>query len=295
MSADGEKRASTEGKEEEKIGSATTSAPSPEAPEQTTPPDSTSTPDSPTSPELKDVELTELSLDDDKPAASRPLDSPVTARPPPENPEVDTTLASSASAASPPSPSTLESLLSPTNETSRFPTRDSIRDSVAASDTTDDDTRFSTVLLSARQSLDPAHKEMHPALLEDLHEETLEEVNAALADDGQTPAHDDRRDTLDGNEIVRMVHQNRIHKKTASNSTIVSANNVPFIVARVEGQEENRRASADGTQRLQEMFGETQHARSDRSSVDWSAYLSTFTILASQTRYCRFLGRSCVW
>ena len=35
---------------------------------------------------------------------------------------------------------------------------------------------------------------------------------------------------------MRLVHTNRVHKKTASTSTIVSGNNVPFILARAEGE-----------------------------------------------------------
>ncbi|EKM54442.1 uncharacterized protein PHACADRAFT_96833 [Phanerochaete carnosa HHB-10118-sp] len=63
---------------------------------------------------------------------------------------------------------------------------------------------------------------------------------------------------------------NRVHKKTASTSTIVSGNNVPFILARAEG-EEGKRASLDGKQKLQEEFErkhESQDSRAD-ADVDW--------------------------
>ena len=77
--------------------------------------------------------------------------------------------------------------------------------------------------------------------------------------------HDERRDTLDGTDLIRMVHTNRVHKKTASNSTIVSG-----IVMRAEAEtdENERRASLDGKQRLQAAFGMRQS--DEGPDVDWS-------------------------
>ncbi|KAI0768422.1 rab-GTPase-TBC domain-containing protein [Irpex lacteus] len=67
--------------------------------------------------------------------------------------------------------------------------------------------------------------------------------------------YDERRETLDGSELIRLVHTNRVHKKTASNSTIVSG---ILSRAEVEGDESERRASLDGKLRLQEEFGKRQ-------------------------------------
>lgn len=174
----------------------------------------------------------------------------------------------------------LDSLLSPTKDEFRFPR---VRDSVAASDTTDDEARFSTVLLSsARTSVDHAHA---PAPLSARLHETLHELpeEGHDGDDGDGGAdgegeggveHDGRRDTVDGNEIVRLVHTNRVHRKTASTSTIVSGNNVPFILARAEG-EDGKRSSLDGTQKLQEEFEkkhESTDSRADANNVDWGAW-----------------------
>ncbi|KAI0737639.1 rab-GTPase-TBC domain-containing protein [Daedaleopsis nitida] len=111
----------------------------------------------------------------------------------------------------------LDSLLSPTESEAKF----SSRQSVAGSDATDDETRFSTVLLSsAHQSLVPTPK-ISTAPTDSLH--TVEE---GLASDESTLVDDWKR-----------------HKKTASNSTILSANNVPYFMsqlgeAKVERQEE---------------------------------------------------------
>ncbi|KAI0699221.1 RabGAP/TBC [Cytidiella melzeri] len=63
-----------------------------------------------------------------------------------------------------------------------------------------------------------------------------------------------------------MVHTNRVHKKTASNSTIVSG---ILSRAEVEGDESERRASLDGKHILQEEFGKKQVSASD-SEIDWT-------------------------
>ncbi|KAI0344866.1 RabGAP/TBC [Trametopsis cervina] len=156
----------------------------------------------------------------------------------------------------PSSPRTLDALLSPTR------TEHSIRESIAASDVTDDDTRFSTVLLSsARQSVD----------ISNTAEEEATESHGTLDFDAHTLAetatlHDERRDTLDGSELIRLVHTNRTHKKTASNSTIVSG-----ILSRIDTatDESERRASLDGQLRLQEEFGKRQETASG-NEVDWT-------------------------
>ncbi|KAF7792370.1 hypothetical protein EIP86_003407 [Pleurotus ostreatoroseus] len=149
----------------------------------------------------------------------------------------------------PTSPSSaLDSLLSPKDPETRFSTRES----VAASDVTDDDTRFSTVPLSARQSLDTVH--------------------ISGDDTGSSKEPNENRQTLDGNDIVRMVHQNRTHKKTASTSTIMSANNVPFILSHVGEDEQSRRSSQDGVEKLKEEFGRRLRSQ-EAETVDWGTLL----------------------
>lgn len=148
----------------------------------------------------------------------------------------------------------LDSLLSPKDPDARFPLRESM-----ASEATDEDSRFSTVLLSARQSM-----------------ETLD-VSDTVTLTATDEHGDDRRNTLSGNDIVTMVHRNRVHKKTASTSTIVSANNVPFSLSREEDSD-SQRNSLDGQQyRLQEEFSRMQLDRQLEqkpteapSDVDWS-------------------------
>jgi ecotropic viral integration site 5 protein len=155
---------------------------------------------------------------------------------------------------SPPPPPALDALLSPTR------TEHSVRESVAASDTTDDEsTRFSTVMLSsARQSLADA-----PEVVET--HEGLESPTHTLAE--TATLHDDRRDTLDGSELIRLIHTNRTHKKTVSTSTIVSG-----IISRagMDDGESNRRASLEGKQRLQEEFERNQ----GDADIDWGMWLN---------------------
>lgn len=160
----------------------------------------------------------------------------------------------------------LDALLSPTRTTAPpFPKQDSVRDSVAASDTTDvdDETRFSTVLLSsARSSLNPTH-------IPECHEEddSPNTTSETFRDSDTDTLHDGRRDTLDGSELIRLVHTNRSHKKTASTSTIVSG-----IISRLEEtrDEEPRRSSLDGQHRLQEEFGRKQEVLTTENEIDWS-------------------------
>ncbi|PIL33862.1 hypothetical protein GSI_03568 [Ganoderma sinense ZZ0214-1] len=164
--------------------------------------------------------------------------------------------ASSSSSAEIVSPAPLDALLSPTDTEGKF----SIRDSVAASEATEDETRFSTVLLSARQSLAPSPKVAHG-----LH----------TVDEGT------------GSDENTLVDDWRQHKKTASNSTILSANNVPYLLSKLseaeeaegegegEGEDETparvRPASLQGTQAIKEEFyqrAEEEEARG-QAEVDW--------------------------
>ncbi len=196
-------------------------------------------------------------------------ESLVTPRPKSQTPPLLTDLRTSdniVEVKSPSSPQALDALLSPTR------TEHSARESVAASDVTDDDARFSTVMLSsARQSL------------ADVPE--LPEANEGPSSPTHTLAetatlYDERRETLDGSELIRLVHTNRVHKKTASNSTIVSG---ILSRAEVDGDESERRASLDGKLRLQEEFGKRQDYEL-AGEADWSAYSAHLFFLISKLR-----------
>ncbi|KAI0708201.1 rab-GTPase-TBC domain-containing protein [Cerioporus squamosus] len=131
----------------------------------------------------------------------------------------------------------LDSLLSPTETEAKFSTRQS----VAASDTTEDETRFSTVLLSARQSL------------------------AASPSTAQGPSsHLHTVDEGTGSEESTLVDDWKKHKKTASNSTILSGNNVPFLTDEVR----SRPSSLQGAQQIKEEFYQRQDEEAE-SAVDW--------------------------
>ncbi|KAI0092977.1 rab-GTPase-TBC domain-containing protein [Irpex rosettiformis] len=206
--------------------------------------------------DVSESKFEDLDLSAASPDSFHHEDTLVTPRPKSQTPPIVTDLRSTETfveVKSPSSPGALDALLSPTR------TEHSARESVAASDITDDDARFSTVMLSsARQSLAdvPEVTEAYGDPSSPVH--TLAET-ATL--------HDDRRDTLDGSELIRLVHTNRVHKKTASNSTIVSG-----IVSRAEaegeGDESTHRASLDGKQRLNEAFGRRQN--DEGPEVDWT-------------------------
>jgi hypothetical protein len=252
----------------------------------------------------QDVQLEELSLDDPQPCKSEPAslekidivseESLTTARPlDANNANSGAGVSSNVTASTSPvtSPTTLDALLSPTKEEFKFP----VRESVVSEAATDDDARFSTVLLSARQSLDPAHASL--SLGRGL-QETLTELPEEAPEDSQEHEHehDDRRDTLDGNELVRYIHQNRQHKKTASTSTIISANNMPFILHQVESEELGKRASQEGKQKLQEEFVKKHESQVDaEAAVDWGTWL-VYVCNVSDLKCVlnRFLGRCCL-
>ncbi|TBU54441.1 RabGAP/TBC [Dichomitus squalens] len=146
-------------------------------------------------------------------------------------------------------PAPLDTLLSPTETEGKF----SQRDSVAASEVTDDETRFSTVLLSARQSL------ATPIKL------AVNSSELITVDEGT------------GSDESTLVDDWRKHKKTASNSTILSANNVPYLLSKLseaeEGETRSRPSSPQGTQAIKEGFYQRhEEARAEEDSeeaVDW--------------------------
>ncbi|EPT04982.1 hypothetical protein FOMPIDRAFT_1039829 [Fomitopsis schrenkii] len=148
---------------------------------------------------------------------------------------------------------TLDDLLSPIEPTGKFP----IRDSVAASDVTDEN-RFSTVALSsARQSFESARLSVHAE--EDVEKE-----------------HDDRRDTvaLDPIDVTTPFVK---HAKSPSATTVLTAHNVPYMLSRLdqEGEEAaegaaSKRSSVASQKAAQEEFARRQQDRLDEEdAVDW--------------------------
>ena len=180
------------------------------------------------------------------------------------------------------SPAPLDALLSPTETEGKF----SPRDSVAASEATEDEARFSTVLLSARQSLAPTAK--ITVRTNDLH----------TVDEGT------------GSDENTLVDDWRQHKKSASNSTILSANNVPYLLSKLSEAEELeleadtpsrvRPASLQGTQAIKEEFyqrAEEEEARG-QAEVDWGAscrYLCCWCVRNRFVFVRRLLGASHQW
>ncbi|KAL4252784.1 Rab GTPase-activating TBC domain-containing protein [Abortiporus biennis] len=194
----------------------------------------------------------------------------------------------------------LDALLSPKEPNAHF--------SVVSNSTTDDvitdDERFSTVLLSsARQS-------MEALVLNDVQEEEdigdefvpLESDEQLSASDPSPKPHSatdheqEKPYTINGTDIVTFVHQNRVHKKTASTSTIVSANNVPFLLGRVDIGEDgellkeggSKRVSLDGQLKLQEEFEQQKQQKQSQKEADeidwdfWGDVVSDYPKFASE-------------
>ncbi|KZT72135.1 RabGAP/TBC [Daedalea quercina L-15889] len=161
------------------------------------------------------------------------------------------TPSTSASAQSP----TLDELLSPVEPTGRFP----IRESIAASDVTDDETRFSTVALSsARQSFESARISL---------------------DSEEDKERDDRRDTIAFSPID-VTTPSAKHAKSPSATTVLSAYNVPYMLSQrdQEGEQSgdeaaSKRSSVASQKKVQEEFErkqqELQGHSNDEDSVDW--------------------------
>ena len=176
-------------------------------------------------------------------------------------------------------PAPLDSLLSPTETEGKF----SIRDSVAASEATDDEARFSTVLLSARQSLATSPKA------------TLNAQELHTVDEGT------------GSDENTLVEDWRQHKKTVSNSTILSANNVPYLLSKLseaeEGEDETssrpRPVSLQGTQAIKDEFYQRHEEEArGQAEVDWGAsrhYFFRCGVCNRVTSARRFLGSRHQW
>ncbi|KAI0633759.1 RabGAP/TBC [Trametes polyzona] len=149
------------------------------------------------------------------------------------------------------SPATLDSLLSPTETEGKY----SVRESVAASDVTEDEARFSTVLLSARQSLNtnPSPKVSVASDLVSVDEGTGSDENT-LVDDWKK------------------------HRKNASTSTILSASNVPYLMSRLDesaAEGSRLRPNSLGDKIREEFYqkqtenGDWEPAGDGDAAVDW--------------------------
>ncbi|GBE81076.1 hypothetical protein SCP_0308010 [Sparassis crispa] len=155
------------------------------------------------------------------------------------------------------STSPLDSLLSPRKPDAHF----SIRQSVAASDATDDEARFSTVELSSGR----------------------ESASVSLTPSSSTLAQDDRRNTVglpSPDAAAHNLNDFRQHKKTASTSTILSASNVPFMLSQREHDDNHTnssRNSVDSQRMVQEEFSRRHSALQEQgamadpeeSAIDW--------------------------
>lgn len=87
-------------------------------------------------------------------------------------------------------------------------------------------------------------------------------------------------DVLHDNPPPDLSHREGMHKKSASTTTIRSIHNLPFLMARLETQEEtgqSNRVSLDGQHKLQEEFarlqkeGGTNDDATRHGMIDWGA------------------------
>lgn len=151
----------------------------------------------------------------------------------------------------------LEALLSPQGAgfDDRLPERESITEPADFNDVAlDDDSGFSLVALSSGES---------------------------TAGSGSGPIHQVEVETgrpRSTTSILPLQSPKQIsHKKSASTTTICSAHNLPFLVARLDIQEESRpnRGSVDGQHKLQEEFARLQKEREEieennvNGAIDW--------------------------
>ncbi|KZT10974.1 RabGAP/TBC [Laetiporus sulphureus 93-53] len=150
----------------------------------------------------------------------------------------------------------LDALLSPTEAGAHFP----MRESVAASDATDDDARFSTVALTSTR-------------------DSFSSMRLSVgSDEFDGDSIEDRRKTiavgsLDLNAAAGLVGQQevRTHKKTASTSTILSGRSISLMIA--DSDEGSRRSSIEGQHIIQEKFARKHDdLEEEENSVDWGAW-----------------------
>ncbi|KAI0373490.1 RabGAP/TBC [Pilatotrama ljubarskyi] len=197
--------------------------------------------DPPSAPEPSSSEEEYLSPKEEPSAEDVPATSPEKRASVPPPVSTDKPPATSAAA--------LDSLLSPTEAEGKFP----VRESIAVSDATDDEARFSTVLLSARQSLvtNPSPKVSAPS------------SDLGAVEEGA------------GSEESTLVEDWRKHKKTASNSTILSASNVPYLMSKLgdgtatpSGSRPNSLGGKIREEFYQKNTGENAATEGD-AAVDW--------------------------
>lgn len=188
--------------------------------------------------------------------------------------------------------SLLDSLLSPKGPAFDTP-KDAFRESVAGSDSElnevrlEDDTSFSSVPLSARESTaSVGSKGSHSSFKSTTTHVGIEKEEHRNTSTSLVPS--------DTSTLVKLASS---HKKSASNSSTRSfVGNTPFILARIESQREQdeadlkaQRASIDGQQKLQEEFAKMQKVKEEEEkaseveagsgTIDWgmlySFHLST--------------------
>lgn len=174
---------------------------------------------------------------------------------------------------------TLDELLSPIESTGGFP----MRDSVAASDLTDEN-RFSTVALSsARQSFESARLSFH-AEEEDIEKE-----------------HDDRRDTI-ALDPIDVTTPTVKHSKSPSATTVLSAHNVPYMLSQLDqegGGMASKRSSVASQKAAQNEFARKQKEQDrldEEDAVDWGESTVCFRCLRRLRGLvctCRLLEQRC--
>jgi hypothetical protein len=169
------------------------------------------------------------------------------------------------SGSSPPTVVPLESLLSPLHNgfENQIPARESVTESEFNDVALDDESGFSLVALSARQSATNPGSTSHQA------------------DEGKRKS----TSSIGPSDISK-----QLHKKSASNTTIRSSRNLPSMLARLDiqnGDDESvrlNRASVDGQHKLQEEFVRLQREKEEdekhavNGSIDWGT-LKSFILL----------------
>jgi hypothetical protein len=175
----------------------------------------------------------------------------------------------------------LESLRSPTQFVENPRGRESIAESDFNDIALDDDSAFSPVALTNRQSSASGG-----------NDRTVEEIGRPLSASLPATAFNPSKQFS--------------HKKSASTTTIRSPKNLPFLLARLDLQEESsgssHRGSVDGQQKLQEEFARLHKEKEETKdslsagAIDWGAssdYCAS-SFVRAVFKY-RFLGSGDFW
>lgn len=208
--------------------------------------------------------------------------------------------------------SPLDSLLSPKGPTFE-PPKEASRESVAGSDSElnevrlDDDSEFSSVPLSARESTaSVGSKGSHTSFKSTAtHVGNEKEVGHEKENGIEKEERRQTSTSLVPSDSSTLAKPASSHKKSASNSSIKSfVGNTPFILARIESQREQdesdskvQRASIDGQQKLQEEFAKMQKVKEEEASeavagaIDWGVYYNALDSTSIYLTFCRLLGR----